>query len=375
MKVRLTTTVTGGTNPLLSALDASLTTNYAANLTVLSGAVAKGASSAYTFTAADPGSNLGTTPSKTLKSDYGVVYTGGDNLIRVTINSVTMNDALTTSFTALPVSFNKLLQAGRSYTLQVNFKRFTGFFAASNIYWDGSKLTFDAIVNGNNRRYQGVFFKWGSLVGISPTNETVYLPSYNSGSSPSWSGTENISSFFGGYSSIPLENNASIPADQTVNWLAADAQNMPDKWNAHTGDICRYISENGYGPGGKWRMPSAQEFENQISPISWDPTPFTEWGASSTPSNLTNGKFVLPRYLTGNDGTILPASGYRNIYGMEQNAGAQFAGRYGYLWTGSPGPPTQRAYSLFYNNNYVPALYMYAMDSISALSVRCVFLE
>jgi hypothetical protein len=277
MKVRLRTDIVGGSTPELSNLGASLTTNYEAGLTVLNGTVAKGTlAAAYTFTDADAGSDL-TGPDANLSSDYGLVYTGGDDLIRAKINVTLTDGGAPKSFTDLPVSFNKQLAPGHSYTLQVTFRKFASF-AASNIYWNGRYLTFDAVANADssNTRYQGVYFKFGSLVGASPvgdgySNIKIYVPAYNGGISPSWDGTKTVASKFGDWENIPCTEDGSS-SDRANTWVTDDDRNTPAKWSAYIGDICRYISENGFGPGGKWRLPTAAEF---------GPSTEYEWGASS----------------------------------------------------------------------------------------------
>jgi hypothetical protein len=84
------------------------------------------------------------------------------------------------------------LSAGVSYTITVRLR--TPIFARSNIYWDATtdptnpKLTFvpaadDPAQNDDTKAgYQGVFFKWGSLVGISPAR--TGSSNYFSGSTP-----------------------------------------------------------------------------------------------------------------------------------------------------------------------------------------------
>jgi hypothetical protein len=70
---------------------------------------------------------------------------------------------------------------------------FTLELAKSNIYWNGSYLTFSN-TSGVTEDYQGVYFKWGSLVGISPKNtatlttawETYYPTDMNANNSTGW---------------------------------------------------------------------------------------------------------------------------------------------------------------------------------------------
>jgi hypothetical protein len=377
MKVRLTTAVSGGTAPVLSNLSASLLSNYKAALTVLSGAVAKGDTAHYAFS----GSDL-TGPDANLSSDYGLVYTGSDDLIRIKIN-VTLNDGSDKPFTDLPVSFHKQLEPGHSYTLLVTFRKFAAAgFAASNIYWDGSKLTFDAVANADssNTRYQGVFFKFGSLVGISPvgseTDAKVYVPSYNGGISPSWSGTLSISTGFTNWDGIPYEQGGS-GTDRSANWVTADEQNEPADWTAYTGDICRYISENGFGPGGKWRLPTSAEFGpgayawgaatgwEKVVGANGSDAPWSENYEDPSPdgkrtSIRSGGKFMA----TGN---FFPASGGRNIDGTLLSTG-----EYGYYRSGSVYNATEGYFLIFYVDFAFPA---HHGDRTFGFAVRCVLQE
>jgi hypothetical protein len=329
----------------------------------LSGAVTKGTATAYAFTANDAGSNFGAT----LTSDYGVAYTGGDNPFHAKITTLTLNDGSTKSFSNLPVSFTKALQPGRSYTLLVTFRKFTSTFAASNIYWDGSKLTFDAVPNGNNTKYQGVFFKWGSLVGVSPigsnTAAKVYVPNYNSGNSPSWDDTKTISSKFTDWNGIPYTTDGTS-AGRSTNWVTADAQNTTAKWNENKGDICRYISENGYGPGGKWRMPRSEEF---LAEANWTRT---SNGWNEIASTLDNGKYdQIVDYATFTaDSRIFPASGFRNSV----TGGFYDTGSTGYYWSSSVLDSTL-GYGL--RSEFWEVLPTYNSSRADSLAVRCVLQE
>jgi hypothetical protein len=372
MKVRLTTAVTGGTAPELSNLSAYLLSNYAADLTVLTGDITQGTPVTpvtYTFTATDPGSNLGTIPNDTLRSDYGLVYTADDDLIRIKINVTLTDEGIPKPFTDLPVSFHKQLEPGHSYTLLVTFRKFSTTFAASNIYWKGNYLTFDAVPNGNNTRYQGVFFKFGSLVGVSPVGSNmaakVYVPNYNSGISPYWDDSETIStSEFGNWNGIPRETEEGS-GGRASTLLNDDAQNTAAKWNAYTGDICRYISENGYGPGGKWRMPRSEEF---LASGNWTRSS-NGWGDISAISTLTDGKYLIADYATfTNDGNIFPASGFRNY----SSGNLFFVGNTGRYWSSSA-YSTAEGYYLRFDSGYVgPDGHG---DRQSGCAVRCVLQE
>jgi hypothetical protein len=158
-------------------------------------------------------------------------------------------------------------------------------------------------------------------VGVSPLGDTVYVPSYNSGNSPSWEGVSVAS--FGGWGAISPIDGGSGSADRTANWLAEDEQNEPAGWNAYTGDICRYISENGFGPGGKWRMCTSAEFGD-----GFDYTHSWNGWVQLSPTRSDGKDVVADFFKVISTGTIFPASGYN-----EGSMGLLgFSGRY---WSGS----------------------------------------
>jgi hypothetical protein len=87
------------------------------------------------------------------------------------------------------VTFTQTLAENTSYTVVVDVR--ANRWAYSNVYWDtgAKKMRFEkeklTAVAANSNLYQGVFFKWGSLVGISPVggevvedvnSVVVYLP-------------------------------------------------------------------------------------------------------------------------------------------------------------------------------------------------------
>ncbi|MDR1881208.1 MAG: hypothetical protein LBR26_00300, partial [Prevotella sp.] len=177
-------------------------------------------------------------------------------------------------------------------------------WAGSNIYWNGSKLTFDATPTYNPTNaigyegYQGVFFKWGSLIGIDPmrgnanaawTNGTgntnkVYVPTYNS-ATPTSSGwqiiTAGTSSTYYTWGNIPYAD-ASIIGNETLPARARLYEiTTPANIANHRGDICRYLTETGAAPGAasgtKWRMPVANEFSGTTTDYPIKPSTNTSW--------------------------------------------------------------------------------------------------
>jgi hypothetical protein len=133
------------------------------------------------------------------------------------------------------------LSGGASYTIHVRLR--TPIFARSNIYWNGSELDFveaadDPADNFDDYQgYQGVFFRMGSLVGVSPTGSpfSSSVPVYKAGSStPSYD-----------YSSWDA-----IPYWDTDNYgLTLNNDHEDDL----VGDICLYLNP-------AYRLPVEGEF-------------------------------------------------------------------------------------------------------------------
>jgi hypothetical protein len=240
---------------------------YQASLSVETGSLVKGAAETQTvlwqpFSAAS-----------TVTSASRLVYTADDASVSVKVPSVTIGVQVLGPFTA---KFNMPLLSGKRYTLRIDFRRVE--FAGSNIYWvwydssnhaAGGYLTFDAAGSTSNQHYNGVHFKWGSLVGVAPDpninfdfdNSTkVYAPKYDG--SYTWENPDAFSyDYWGDVPYIYVDNDDDWDNRKNT-YLSDDERNTPSNWqDDKTGDICRYISENGYGPNywDRYRMPTSYE--------------------------------------------------------------------------------------------------------------------
>jgi hypothetical protein len=208
-------------------------------------------------------------------------------------------------------------------------------------------LTFDEAAGqtGTHQQYQGVYFKWGSLVGFSPTassrytglDHVIFVPAYNSGSNPSWS-VQTIS-YFGRFDDVPWIDQDPDPSDcsMNVNYLASPACNNDLMYNSMKGDICRYLGKTGAAPKG-YRMPTMNEFSVLVY-TSWDPThpeskpvaggwTYTDGGAPVEWNNrLPDGKSIVPRYAAFN-GVRFPYSGVlaRSGFDIRPLEGAHWSG-------------------------------------------------
>jgi hypothetical protein len=243
----------------------------ALNLTIQSGAVAANAATA-TQSVPSWGGN-----SATATTGYATVNTGTANPIYVNIGSVSIQGYST--FTGVKAKFKKALAVGTSYTLAMNFKQTR--WARSNIYWNGSQLTFDTQENGHED-YQGVFFRWGSLIGIAPVAEydqtILYIPPVSGGS---WDNTKRMGSTdspwasAGTWGAIPLCDNGT----------------MSNSYTSYKGDICTYLR------GSTWRMPNIAEFGSisdyeAVSQSSFNPNDVTGRGLMGERGHMYQGVFL-----------------------------------------------------------------------------------
>lgn len=202
-------------------------------------------------------------------------------------------------------------------------------WAGSNIYWDGSKLTFDDVNVRTHERYQGVFFQWGSLWGLAPngsdqtiwgTNYTVYLLN-NDGThradvdGHAWDGIPRV-----GDAEAITSNPPSGKEDKDRNYLYEITDASTGK-----GDICRYLTEQAGGliHGRKWRMPTRKEFEDCYSSMYS--------GKSDAAADDATGKQEMPTGRTMDGKVFFPASGYRK----EGDGLLRYVGSRGYYWSGT----------------------------------------
>jgi hypothetical protein len=263
-------------------------------------------------------------------------------------------------------------------------------FAGSHIYWDKDKLrlTFDDIDVKTHEQYQGLYFKWGSLVGISPAEEgtqvAVYVPTGVNGAyaestaqavfSGVWTNVLPGSDRDFSETEAPINGITDLRTSGFVTFLNNDPDN--DNLAAYKGDICAYLSGRPGIPAGYWRLPTSAEFQY--------PSPFTSPGQytrivageedGTSPwtkeivSDKKDGTFVINNgyRLTYGEGktTFFPASGSRE----PSNGALAYLGEYGFAWSSSPSG-TYGHYLRFDANTIFPA---YANVRMSSRPVRCV---
>jgi hypothetical protein len=322
---------------------------YAANLK--NGDFIKGNAQDQAFTFAE------FTTTTSITSAERVVYAGNEAPTGVMIQSIKI-DGTTYGWVEYLINgpiirFNMKLEPGKYYTLEMDFKKIV--WAGSYVYWKSTGtgasgyLTFDAPNSGDsNQRKQGLLFRWGSLVGLSPAGSTaneaysssvgVYMPVYTNKDTKGWSVTNSYNT----WADVPYLGD-NIPGDRYSTYLRDDERNTDAYWGNKTGDICRYISENGYGPeesGNRYRycMPTGYECGNvpeyKGEAFDWVRTPDESWGSNSMLSTEgADGTRVFDsHYITHTStGIIFPASGYRYTTGA-----LVFVGDAMHSWACSP---------------------------------------
>jgi uncharacterized protein (TIGR02145 family) len=273
-------------------------------------------------------------------------------------------------------------EAGKCYNFTATLAKVETVWAASNIYWDGSKLTFDVVGTTNTNPYrQGVYFKWGSLVGISPAltsdngteagtkknswtgYEMIYVPKYDSSSS-TWDWDDEKTATAAGYTGTGTTGYSKIPYESADDLsTGADVNSLNDtQWAAKKGDICRFLGETNPNLAG-YRMPRAEEFG---ASTDWTRNTAADWNV-----NLALGKDDGTSDLTGKGyatwnatGAIFPAAGYRSQSGTLNQVGE--GGRF---WSSSAYDAT-KGYNLSFNENGVLPSSNY--NRPISLPVRCV---
>jgi hypothetical protein len=372
VKVKATTVGLSATPPTIEYIEAYVR-SYMANMTVQSGQLTKAFELMYSLV---PWTSF--TPSTTVTGDERRVYTGDDNSVFAGIYSITIGGTTWGTPSAyirplMETMFHMQLEPGKSYTLTLDWRQLS--FAGSNIYWDGSMLTFDEEGVTTNQMYQGVFFKWGSLVGISPAGQSsdafssstkVYVPRFtpDDNSDPEWEDPDVFS--YSDWTDIPYIDDVDAVYGVYATYL--DARNegySTDYWEEGKGDICRFLSANGYGPAGNYRMPTAREqgAKEEYSIGSDD------WTAVGSPSFLnvsasySGGTYPIS-FGISHSGIIFPASGYRDSDGTLYAPGEQ-----GYYWSGS-GEPSLGYNMRFFGNGFIYIVRGFAPDGASP--IRCV---
>lgn len=236
-------------------------------------------------------------------------------------------------------------------------------WAGSNIYYDSAlgHLTFDDINVTTHRNCQGVFFKWGSLYGISPqgswSTTTVLYPPAGGSQTASALGLTN-------WSDIPSVGNLTISSNPPSGKTASYRAYLWEITQDSKGDICKWLTQKGYAPSGKkWRMPTSKEFETQSN--------YTTTGTySAKTSTNAAGLYTLDMGYTKSDigNPFFPATGGRTSTGALSSPGMGNRGAY---WTATPTAGISEAYNLYFDSSL--GLYQgYQAIRSNSYSIRCV---
>jgi hypothetical protein len=343
--------------------------------------------------------------------------------VRVNIESMTVevsSDPAPFVLSDLSLEFDNLT-AGKNYVLEVIITE--SRWAHSNIYWQAvaqgdarypGYLTFDT-ENQGHQGYQGVFFRWGSLVGISPAltsgndNEgqaysrdtPIYLPYYVEGGTSTWScrigsrgalanpySTWNAVSSTGGHApstDIPyLDASYNAEPYGTYNTYASDAaRNTTAMYDSLRGDICQYLGKTDPALNG-FRLPQRDEFWAEVSQ-TWTTSTATSDGWIKGPGTFStrfDAGYVDGRadFLSNANGEGIPLGSGKNLAtGVELPAGGYRSGSssrlsnvgyYGYHWSCSALSVTH-GWELFFTNTYVGNSGIPGMYRSSAAPVRC----
>jgi hypothetical protein len=248
--------------------------------------------------------------------------------------------------------------------------------AGSNIYWDevNQRLTFDDVDVTTHEQYQGVYFKWGSLVGISPVgnwdasstqiyapvgvngkHEAVFVPDIYDVDVEEMSSNDLWATIATGSGDEITEESLGLGiADFRTGGYATYLNSDPDNLAAYKGDICAYLSGRPGIPEGYWRIMANAEFrpDEELQEKFESPGNYTAFGTFSAKTSDSDddvaGTFRIDngyhlKYASGSKTTFFPASGYRNYL----TGALSSVGQYGSTWSSTPLGETSRV--LFFN--------------------------
>jgi hypothetical protein len=334
-------------------------------------------------------------------NEVTIIPRGSNAVIKIGIDAVSRDGLTDVPSAAKTATLAQALSGGVSYTIIVRLR--VPIFARSNIYWVGTGgstgyLTFvpaadDPADNVDTYAgYQGVFFKWGSLIGISPSGNfsgttTIFVPVVNTTdlTLSTFSATTATSKSWASWSDIPyMDSSRGGTPGRGSTWLMDEEQNDLATITGSRGDICQYIGTTTTGDNQKgYRLPTAYEFGTYST--AWGNNR-EGWKSGGTPTQIssTNNSGttdIITAYggLYGKnesmDDVVFPASGGRDNDGTltdrftnGDNLGTM--GTSGNYWTGSPHQYDDACYKMFFNSGSVYTSEISLRDS--ANPVRCV---
>jgi hypothetical protein len=296
----------------------------------------------------------------------------------------------------------------------------TNVWGASNIYFRPDiangvvgSLTF-AKSDQTKSGYQGLYFKWGSLIGVSPigtfdANTCFYIPDRETGKYYKVMRSEITATYDDGVSAIsravrdyvsiysPITSWNDIPyvkgdraddPEQIAPLSGTEADKRADRrltdksadlYAFYKGDICKFLSDtkvrNGSGLTKKWVMPTSDKWKAGSmgaygSEAMYKKTK-SNWSSTAEPFEPLNavdgtGKnptALMTYTLDTDEEVIFPAAGDRNGGTLGD------VGIFGYYWSSSVGTAANAYYLSFNYGNVLPG----SSDSRAAgFPVRCV---
>jgi hypothetical protein len=311
------------------------------------------------------------------------------------LTSAVSRDASTAIPTAdKTATLTTALIAGTSYTITVRLR--TPIWARSNIYWDATaqKMTFvpAAIPPDTNddtkQGYQGVFFRLGSLVGISPAKTggsnsflnqdvPVYVPNVASSTWEATTSTAKNWTTWGDNTNAatdipymdPDRGNGIVGRDNT--WLIDEERNVPDTLNGFRGDICQYLTSKTHAVTGDYRLPTSYEFGAdgdwaRNGTFATNTTLENNLSAAGTTIIIKGSSPYNRGYATNNSmDVVFPASGYRS----RANGTLYDVGTISFHSSGSAYSAAD-SYFMSFNTNFVSSSYSGRRGY--GMPVRCV---
>jgi hypothetical protein len=291
-------------------------------------------------------------------------------------------------------------------------------FAQSNIYYDATggveTLTFSEEEDGKNL-YQGLLFKWGSLIGVSaganstPFDGAAYLfipdrltgkyskvqiselEDYDGddpvveefidvledGGFTDWGGSGGYYSAL--YTALPYVNDNVLINSTGRNENGLTVNSNATLYAQYKGDICKFMStySSTSGLSGKWRLPVSSEFGP--SPDTGYYIKSTNWSGSFSGGVSVDGTdimaagysfYTFSRVLTGTDAPSFPASGYRSNTGTLGYL--NYIGTLGSYLSSSVTASVADAYILYFSSSSMSPGYSGNSTRLISQSVRCV---
>jgi hypothetical protein len=230
---------------------------------------------------------------------------------------------------------NDALLPEKVYTFTATLKE--DKWAGSNIYWDGEKLTFDDPLTINPA--QGLLFKWGSLVGISPVR--------GNSESTAWTGSEPLYT----YGAATNPSTGAWSSIESYTGATQDGDVLP-----LTNDICYKISE------GYWRIPTKDDLATLTAAHAniggVESVEILTTAEDGTEAIYNKGQLV-------NNQVYIPASGSRDNNVTEGYGRLNGVGWLDIIWSNAAQGETYAYYFSGYNaDNY--------QNKANAYPIRCI---